>query len=40
MIQGLTAHYLTKGTYQVKKGDIVLIHAVAGVIINKYIIFD
>jgi len=31
MVQGLTAHYLVKeGSYNVKKGDSVLVHAAAG----------
>jgi NADPH2:quinone reductase len=30
MLQGLTAHYLLRRTYQVKSGDWVLIHAAAG----------
>lgn len=30
LLQGLTAHYLTKDSYTVKKNDIVLVHAVAG----------
>lgn len=30
MLQGLTAHYLTKDSYSVKKNDVVLIHAAAG----------
>jgi len=30
MIQGLTAHYLVKTTYEVKPGNTVLIHASAG----------
>lgn len=30
LLQGLTAHYLTRSTYQVKAGDTVLVHAVAG----------
>ncbi len=30
MIQGMTAHYLTKSTYPLKKGDTCLIHAAAG----------
>ena len=30
LLQGMTAHYLTKGTYPVKAGDVVLIHAAAG----------
>jgi len=30
MVQGLTAHYLVKSSYCVKKGDIMLVHAVAG----------
>jgi len=30
MVQGLTAHYLVKSTYEVKPGDTVLIHASAG----------
>jgi NADPH2:quinone reductase len=30
LLQGLTAHYLTKDSYAVKKGDIVLVHAAAG----------
>ncbi len=29
-LQGLTAHYLTHSTYQVKPGDDVLVHAAAG----------
>ncbi|MEV4368182.1 quinone oxidoreductase [Nonomuraea sp. NPDC049637] len=30
MLQGMTAHYLTHSTYQVKEGDQVLVHAGAG----------
>ena len=30
MLQGMTAHYLTHGTYPIKSGDTVLIHAAAG----------
>lgn len=30
LLQGLTAHYLTSDSYEVKKGDFVLIHAAAG----------
>ncbi|MEV8632672.1 quinone oxidoreductase [Streptosporangium sp. NPDC051023] len=30
ILQGLTAHYLTHSTYQVKPGDDVLVHAAAG----------
>jgi NADPH2:quinone reductase len=30
MLQGLTAHYLTKDSYAVKKNDTVLVHACAG----------
>lgn len=30
MLQGMTAHYLVDSTYPLKKGDICLIHAVAG----------
>jgi len=30
MLQGMTAHYLTHSTYQLKPGDICLIHAAAG----------
>ncbi|MFL6516655.1 MAG: quinone oxidoreductase family protein [Bacillus sp. (in: firmicutes)] len=30
LLQGLTAHYLTKDSYTVKKKDIVLVHAAAG----------
>ncbi|MEH7081123.1 quinone oxidoreductase [Neobacillus drentensis] len=30
LLQGLTAHYLTKDSYPVKKKDIVLVHAAAG----------
>lgn len=30
MLQGLTAHYLTRSTYPLKKGDVCLIHAAAG----------
>jgi len=30
MVQGLTAQYLTRSTFPVKKGDMVLIHAAAG----------
>lgn len=30
MLKGLTAHYLLRRTYPVKKGDIILIHAAAG----------
>ncbi|WP_075619182.1 quinone oxidoreductase family protein [Paenisporosarcina indica] len=30
LLQGLTAHYLTKDSYAVKKDDVVLVHAAAG----------
>ncbi|GIH27968.1 quinone oxidoreductase [Acrocarpospora phusangensis] len=30
LLQGLTAHYLTTSTYQVRPGDTVLVHAAAG----------
>lgn len=30
LLQGLTAHYLTRDSYHVKKNDVVLVHAVAG----------
>ena len=30
LLQGLTAHYLTKDSYAVQKGDVVLVHAAAG----------
>lgn len=30
MLQGLTAHYLTRSTYPIQAGDTVLIHAAAG----------
>ena len=30
MLQGMTAHYLTRGAYQLQKGDTALIHAAAG----------
>lgn len=30
LLQGMTAHYLTHSTYEVKKGDQVLVHAGAG----------
>jgi len=30
MVQGMTAHYLSHGSYWVKKGDVVLVHAAAG----------
>ncbi|EKN63720.1 zinc-binding dehydrogenase family oxidoreductase [Neobacillus bataviensis LMG 21833] len=30
LLQGLTAHYLTRDSYAVKKNDIVLVHAAAG----------
>jgi len=30
MLQGMTAHYLTHSTYQVKESDTVLVHAAAG----------
>jgi NADPH:quinone reductase len=30
MLQGLTAHYLTRDSYQVKKDDVILVHAAAG----------
>jgi NADPH:quinone reductase len=29
-LQGLTAHYLTKDSYSIKKGDVSLVHAAAG----------
>ncbi|MFJ8531007.1 quinone oxidoreductase family protein [Bacillus sp. NPDC094106] len=30
LLQGLTAHYLTKDSYKIKEGDVVLVHAAAG----------
>ncbi len=30
MLQGMTARYLLKGCYKVKRGDVILIHAAAG----------
>jgi NADPH:quinone reductase len=30
LLQGLTAHYLTRDSYKVKQDDVVLVHAVAG----------
>ncbi|MFD1357790.1 quinone oxidoreductase family protein [Fictibacillus halophilus] len=30
LLQGLTAHYLTKDSYSIKKGDVSLVHAAAG----------
>ena len=30
LLQGLTAHYLTKDSYQIKQGDTALVHAAAG----------
>jgi NADPH2:quinone reductase len=30
MLQGLTGHYLTHSTYEIKPGDIALVHAAAG----------
>lgn len=30
MLQGMTAHYLTRSTYPLKSGDIALVHAAAG----------
>src|SRR5918995_3341702 len=30
MLQGMTAHYLTRSTYPLKKGETALIHAAAG----------
>lgn len=30
LLQGLTAHYLTKDSYEIKQGDIALVHAAAG----------
>ena len=30
MLQGMTAHYLTRSTYPVQEGDAVLVHAAAG----------
>ncbi|MED1204089.1 quinone oxidoreductase family protein [Heyndrickxia acidicola] len=30
LLQGLTAHYLTKDSYAIKKGDVALVHAAAG----------
>ncbi|MFI6601500.1 quinone oxidoreductase family protein [Nonomuraea sp. NPDC050536] len=30
LLQGMTAHYLTRSTHQVKEGDQVLVHAAAG----------
>jgi len=30
LLQGMTAHYLTRDTYPLKKGDIALVHAAAG----------
>ncbi|PEX82081.1 quinone oxidoreductase family protein [Bacillus cereus] len=30
LLQGLTAHYLTKDSYQIQQGDVALVHAAAG----------
>ncbi|MFI0449488.1 quinone oxidoreductase family protein [Actinomadura sp. 6N118] len=30
LLQGMTAHYLTRSTYEVKAGDTILVHAAAG----------
>ncbi|TMQ92234.1 quinone oxidoreductase [Actinomadura soli] len=30
MLQGMTAHYLTRSTYPIREGDTVLVHAAAG----------
>ena len=30
MLQGMTAHYLSHSTYQLKKGETALVHAAAG----------
>ena len=30
MLKGLTAQYLLRQTYRVKKGDVILVHAAAG----------
>jgi NADPH2:quinone reductase len=30
LLQGLTAHYLTKDSYPIKKGDLAIVHAAAG----------
>ncbi|MFG2003597.1 quinone oxidoreductase family protein [Spirillospora sp. NPDC048911] len=30
MLQGMTAHYLTRSTYEIKAGDTILVHAAAG----------
>lgn len=30
LLQGLTAHYLTKDSFSIKKGDVALVHAAAG----------
>ncbi len=30
MLKGLTAHYLIRRTYKVKRGDVILVHAAAG----------
>jgi NADPH2:quinone reductase len=30
MLKGLTAHYLLRRTYKVKRGDVILVHAAAG----------
>jgi NADPH:quinone reductase len=30
MLQGVTAHYLVRSTYEVKEGDTILVHAAAG----------
>jgi NADPH2:quinone reductase len=30
MLQGITAHYLVRSTYEVKEGDTILVHAAAG----------
>jgi NADPH2:quinone reductase len=30
ILQGLTAHYLVTGTYQVRDGDVTVVHAAAG----------
>jgi NADPH2:quinone reductase len=30
LLQGMTAHYLTRSTYEIKPGDTILVHAAAG----------
>ena len=38
MLQGMTARYLLKETYAVRKGDVILVHAAAGGIDRKSVV--